>query len=40
VKSVKKTKKSEEEEDPYNYYNQQLPTNENDIYNIGDETQM
>lgn len=28
----------EEEDDAFDYYNQQLPSAENDIYNIGDKT--
>ena len=35
----KEVKASEEEEDDaFDYYNQQLPSAENDIYNIGDKT--
>ena len=39
VKAKKVEKKTEDEEDPFDYYNQQLPTDVLDIYNIGDKTQ-
>jgi hypothetical protein len=38
VKAKKEIKKTDDEEDPFDYYNQQLPTDVLDIYNIGDKT--